>query len=418
MKDSRRVVITGLGIVSPIGIGKDAFWQNLIAGKSGVDFITSFDPSPYPCHVAAEVKDFDPSDFMRARRAKNAGRFSQFAIAAARLALQDANLDLALEPSERTALCIGTALNGSGDVYDRARVGWDRAASAGIPTLSAAEYAAHAPAGHISEELGIKGQAVTMASACSTGLDVVDWAVTHIQQGRANIVLAGGTEAPIFEFCFATLCAIGVLATFDDPPLRASRPYDARRAGLVLGEGSAIYVLEELCHAQDRGARIYSEVLGFGGASAGVFFTNDEQATELALHRAATTAISAAGKTLAAVDYISAHGNSMHDYDLLETRSFHRIFQDGVYNIPISSIKSMIGHAMGAAASFQVAATCLSLEQGVIPPTINYEVPDPECDLDYVPNEARHARIRTALINAHGVGETHAVLVLGKPEPQ
>jgi 3-oxoacyl-[acyl-carrier-protein] synthase II len=176
--------------------------------------------------------------------------------------------------------------------------------------------------------------------------------------------------------------------------------------------------LEELCHAQDRGARIYSEVLGFGGASAGVFFTNDEQATELALHRAATTAISAASKTLAAVDYISAHGNSMHDYDLLETRSFHRIFQDGVYNIPISSIKSMIGHAMGAAASFQVAATCLSLEQGVIPPTINYELPDPECDLDYVPNKARHARVRTALINAHGVGETHAVLVLGKPEPQ
>jgi 3-oxoacyl-[acyl-carrier-protein] synthase II len=256
-----------------------------------------------------------------------------------------------------------------------------------------------------------------MASACSTGLDTVDWALAHIQQGRADIVLGGSTEAPIAEFCFATLCAIGILAKFDDPPLRASRPYDARRNGLVLGEGSAIYVLEELDHALDRGARIYCEVLGFGSASAGAFFTTDAESTELALHRAAIEALSAAGKTSGDIDCISSHGNSVRDYDLLETRAFHRIFQDAAYNIPITSIKSMIGHAMGAAASFQVAAACLSISEGVIPPTINYETPDPECDLDYVPNKARHARVRTALINAHGVGETHTVLVLGKLDP-
>jgi 3-oxoacyl-[acyl-carrier-protein] synthase II len=416
MKNSRRVVITGLGVVSPIGIGKEAFWESLIAGKSGVDYITAFDPSPYPCHVAAEVKDFKPTDFIRARRAKAAGRFSQFAVAAARLAVEDSKLDLASVSPERIGLCIGTALNGSGDVYEKARSGWGRAGFSGIPTLSAAEFAAHAPAGHISEELGTKGHAITLASACSTGLDTVNWAATHIQEGGADIVLGGSTEAPISEFCFATLCAIGLLAKFDDPPLRASRPYDARRDGLVLGEGSAIYVLEELDHALDRGAHIYSEVLGFGNASAGAFFTNNEVATENALYRAVNMAITSAGKTSGAIDYINAHGNSVPDYDRLETRGFHKAFRDTIYSIPVSSIKSMVGHAMGAAASFQVASTCLSIEHGIIPPTINYETPDPECDLDYVPNTARRARIRTALINAHGVGETHAVLVLGEPE--
>ena len=414
MRTSRRVVITGIGVVSPVGIGKDAFWQSLITGISGVDYITAFDPSRYPCQVAAEVKNFRPANFMHERRARHAGRFSQFAVAAARLALQDSKLDLARELPERIALCVGTALNGAGDIYDKARVGWDRACFSGVPTLTAAEFGAHAAAGHISEELGLTGQAVTLASACSTGLDTVDWAVSQIRQGRADVVLGGSTEAPISEFCFSTLCAIGILAKFADPPLRASRPYDARRDGLVLGEGSAICVFEALDHALDRGAQIYCEVLGFGSSSAGVFFTNNQDATELALRRATLTALSAAGKTPGDVDYISAHGNSVRDYDLAETRAFRRVFAYGAYSIPISSIKSMIGHAMGAAASFQVAATSLALLHGLIPPTINYDTPDPECDLDYVPNDARHARIRTALVNAHGVGETHTVLALQK----
>jgi 3-oxoacyl-[acyl-carrier-protein] synthase II len=414
MKASRRVVITGLGVVSPIGIGKDAFWQNLIAGKSGIDYITAFDPSPYTCQVAGEVKDFNPTEFMHERRTRHRGRFSQFAVAAAKLALQDCGLDLAAEVSGRVLACIGTAMNGSGDIYETARVGFEQTGMSGIPLMSGVEFAAHAPVSHVSSELGIRGQGMTIASACSTGLDAIQWGRSRIQERDADVVFAGSTEAPISEFCFATLCALGALSKFNDPPLKASRPYDLKRDGLVLGEGAAICVLEEFERARDRGAHIYAEVLGFGSGNEGGF-GNRMNASELALHDAITIAIRDAGKLSHSIDYINAHGNSLPDYDLIETRAFRETFGTLAYNIPVSSIKSMIGHAMGAAASFQVVATCLTIEHSVIPPTINYEVPDPECDLDYVPNVSRVSRVRTALINAHAMGGTHSVLVVGAP---
>ncbi|HEV8485380.1 MAG TPA: beta-ketoacyl-[acyl-carrier-protein] synthase family protein, partial [Blastocatellia bacterium] len=406
--------ITGLGVVSPIGIGKDAFWQNLIAGKSGIDYITAFDPSPYTCQVAGEVKDFNPTEFMHERRTRHRGRFSQFAVAAAKLALQDCGLDLAAEVSGRVLACIGTAMNGSGDIYETARVGFEQTGMSGIPLMSGVEFAAHAPVSHVSSELGIRGQGMTIASACSTGLDAIQWGRSRIQERDADVVFAGSTEAPISEFCFATLCALGALSKFNDPPLKASRPYDLKRDGLVLGEGAAICVLEEFERARDRGAHIYAEVLGFGSGNEGGF-GNRMNASELALHDAITIAIRDAGKLSHSIDYINAHGNSLPDYDLIETRAFRETFGTLAYNIPVSSIKSMIGHAMGAAASFQVVATCLTIEHSVIPPTINYEVPDPECDLDYVPNVSRVSRVRTALINAHAMGGTHSVLVVGAP---
>ncbi len=414
MKTSRRVVITGLGVVSPIGIGKDAFWQNLIAGKSGVDYITAFDPSPYPCTVAAEVKDFRPTDFMHERRTKHRGRFSQFAVAAAKLAVEDARVRLSAYPAEKVAVCVGTAMSGSGDIYETARVGFEKTGLTGIPMMSGIEFAAHAPVSHVSSELGIRGQAMTLASACSTGLDAIQWGWSQIQKQAADIVLAGSTEAPISEFCFATLCALGAISKFNDPALAASRPYDLRRDGLVLGEGSAICVMEDLDRALDRDAHVYAEVLGFGTGNEGGF-GNKMNASELALDEAIVTALRAAGRSPGSIDYINAHGNALPDYDLIETRAFHRAFGTLVYNVPISSIKSMIGHAMGAAGSFQVAATCLSVAHSMIPPTINYQTPDPECDLDYVPNNARVSRIRTALINAHAMGGTHSVLILGTP---
>ena len=414
MKSKRRVVITGLGVVAPNGIGKDAFWDALVAGRSAVDWISSFDTSPYPCKVAAEVRGFRPEDFMKSRQLKHWGRFSQFAVAAAKLALDDANLNLALEISPlRVLACIGTAMNGSGDVYNTARTGFDRQGLAGIPMLSAIEFAAHAPVTHVSTELGIRGQAITMASACSTGLDVMQWATAQIQANKADVVFAGSTEAPISEFCFATLCAFGSISTFDDPPHRASRPFDLRRKGLILGEGATVCVIEELEHALDRGARIYAELIGFGsGNEAG----RKRHAREAALSQAIAGALSQAGIDASRIDYINAHGNSMEDYDRLDTESFRLVFGAKAYNIPVSSIKSMIGHAMGAAASFQVAATCLALHNSMIPPTINYEVPDPECDLDYVPNTARFARIQIALINAHAIGGTYSALLLAAPE--
>ena len=414
MKNSRRVVVTGLGVVAPNGIGKETFWRNLIAGKSAIDYITAFDPTPYPCHVAGEIRDFDPKDFMHARRTKHRGRFSQFAVAAAKLALSDCGIDLGGEQQRRVVACLGTSMNGSGDVYEAARVAYDRDGMKGIPMMSGIEFAAHAPVSHISSELGIRGQGMTVASACATGLDAIQWGVDQIHEDRADVVFAGSTEAPISEFCFATLCALGALSKFDDPPLKASRPYDRRRDGLVLGEGAAICVLEELEHAIDRGAKVYAEVLGFGTGNEGGFGTKIN-AAELALTEAITTALATARKSPSDIDYINAHGNSLPDYDLIETRAFRAALGRAAYSVPTSSIKSMIGHAMGAASAFQVISSCLTLEHSVIPPTINYEVPDPECDLDYVPNHARASRARTVLINAHAMGGTHSVLILGKP---
>lgn len=414
MKNSRRVVVTGLGVVAPNGIGKETFWRNLIAGKSAIDYITAFDPSPYPCHVAGEIRDFDPKDFMHARRTKHRGRFSQFAVAAAKLALGDCGIDLGREQQRRVVACIGTSMNGSGDVYEAARVAYEKDGMKSIPMMSGIEFAAHAPVSHVSSELGIRGQGLTVASACATGLDAIQWGVDQIHEDRADVVFAGSTEAPISEFCFATLCALGALSKFDDPPLRASRPYDRRRDGLVLGEGAAICVLEELGHAIDRGANVYAEVLGYGTGNEGGFGTKIN-AAELALTEAITTALASARKSPSDIDYINAHGNSLPDYDLIETRAFRTALGKAAYSVPTSSIKSMIGHAMGAASAFQVASSCMTLEHSVIPPTINYEVPDPECDLDYVPNHARASRARTVLINAHAMGGTHSVLILGKP---
>jgi 3-oxoacyl-[acyl-carrier-protein] synthase II len=414
MKNSRRVVVTGLGVVAPNGIGKDTFWQNLIAGKSAIDYITAFDPTPYPCHVAGEVRDFDAKEFMHVRRTKHRGRFSQFAVAAAKLALSDCGIDISTEQQRRVVACLGTSMNGSGDVYETARIAYEREGMKGIPLMSGIEFAAHAPVSHVSSELGIRGQGMTVASACATGVDAIQWGVNQIHEDRADVVFAGSTEAPVSEFCFATLCALGALSKFDDPPLKASRPYDRRRDGLVLGEGAAICVLEEREHAIDRGAHIYAEVLGYGSGNEGGF-GNKINAAELALIEAISTALASARKSPRDIDYINAHGNSLPDYDLIETRAFRTSLGRAAYSIPISSIKSMIGHAMGAASAFQVVSSCLTLEHSVVPPTINYEVPDPECDLDYVPNKARSSRARTVLINAHAMGGTHSVLILGKP---
>jgi 3-oxoacyl-(acyl-carrier-protein) synthase len=283
-----------------------------------------------------------------------------------------------------------------------------------MPVMSSIEYPAHAPVSHVSTELGITGQAMTLASACATGLDVVQWGYSQIKDGYADIVFAGSTDAPISEVPFAGFCALKALSTSNDPPSRASRPYDLRRSGLVMGEGSAVCVVEELEHAVRRGATIYAEILGYGSGNEGGYRTRVDSG-ELALANALEMALLRARLTPADIDYINSHGNALPDYDLIETVAFKRVFGKQAYNIPISSIKSMIGHAMGAASSFQVAAASLSLSHSIIPPTINLDTPDPECDLDYVPNQARACRVRRALINAHAMGGTHSVLILGTP---
>jgi 3-oxoacyl-[acyl-carrier-protein] synthase II len=409
----RRVVITGIGVVAPNGIGKDSFWKALTAGSSAVGWITRFDSSPYECRVAAEISNFRPEQFMHPRRAKHRGRFSQFAVAAAKLAAADAVLP-SPPTSRRTMACIGSAYNGLGDVYEPARLGFDQKGVAGVPTMSAVEYSAHAPVSHVSAELGISGQAMTLASACATGLDVVQWASSQIQQGNVDIVLAGSTETPISTSCFFGFSAMRALSTFNNPPLRASRPYDLHRAGLVIGEGCAVFVFEELDHARARVAPIYAEVLGYGSGNEGAHATKMD-ASEVALTEAIDAALHSSGLQPCQIDHINAHGNALPDFDLVETLAFKRALGRHAYSTPVVSIKSMIGHALGAAASLQVAAACMTISNSTIPPTINLEYPDPECDLDYVPLRRRLSRVRNVLINAHALGGTHSALILGTP---
>lgn len=413
MARRRRVVITGLGVVAPNGIGKDAFWKNLLAGKSAVDYITAFDPTPFPCKVAAEVKNFRAEEFMHPRRTKHRARFSQFAVAAAKLALSDSGLSLDNENPARVLACLGTSANGVGDVYEDARLALQQLGVSGIPYSSAVEFPAHASVSHVSIELGLRGQAMTLASACATGLDAVQWATSQIRENAADVVFAGASDAPLFPMCFGGFCASGSLSTFDDPATAASRPYDLRRNGFVLAEGAAVYVVEDLEHAAARGAVPYAEVLGFAcGNEAG--FGPRIDAAELALAEAIDGALIRAHLPPTAIDYVNAHGNALPDYDLVETRAFKRALGAHAYNVPISSIKSMLGHAMAAASALQVVAASLAISHDMIPPTINLDTPDPECDLDYVPNRARASRVRTALINAHAMGGTHSVLILGR----
>jgi len=408
----RQVVITGLGVVAPNGIGRETFWKNLAAGKSAVAPISLFDASAFPCRVAAEVANFRADAFMLPARMRHRGRFSQLAVAAAKLALNDALLDprdLRKVPGDRMRIGLGTSMGGIGDVVEDARIGFARNGFKGIPMVSSLEFAAHAAVSHVSVELGIQGQALTFGSACTTGFDAVDWATSQIADGHADLAFAGATDAPLAQLAYAALSALGIFASDG-----ISRPYDLHRTGMILGEGAAVLVLEEMEHARSRGAPLYAEVLGAGHGNEGGYGPKTDTA-EKALSNAVRTALSKSRLSAADIDYIGAHGNGLPDYDLVETRAFKQAFGDAVYNIPISSIKSMIGHAMGAGSVLQIAASCLTLQLGIIPPTINLHTSDPECDLDYVPHKARVARIRRVLLNAHAMGGTHSVLILGAP---
>lgn len=407
-------MITGLGVIAPNGIGKDAFWRNLLAGTSAVDYITAFDASTYPCKVAAEVKDFEPERFMHPRRTKHRGRFSQFAVAAAKLAIEDSGLTVANDP-ERTMVCLGTSAHGIADVYETGVAALQKDGVDGIPVMTGIEYAAHAASGHVSVELGIRGQAMSLASACASGIDAAQWAASEVAAGRASVVLAGGTEAPLGPMCFAAFCASRTLSSYDCPHVKASRPYDRDRCGFVLGEGAAIYVVEDLEHALARDAIIYAEILGFAAGNEGGY-GNRTDAAEIALVGAIRNALIHASTDRSDIDYVNAHGNALPDYDVVETAALKKALGPVAYNVPVSSIKSMIGHALGAASAFQIVATCLSLRDQMIPPTINLDTPDPECDLDYVAHNARSIRLRNALVNAHAMGGTHSVLILGRPK--
>lgn len=420
MKNPRRVVITGLGVVSPIGTGKDAFWGSLIAGQSGVDWIASFDASAYPCKVAAEVRGFQPSDFMTTRTVRMVGRFSQLALASVRLAVEDANLpNRSVAEGQRVGVCFGTATSGLGDIGEDNHRSFLATGSRLLNPLAMLQFSTHAATSNIARELSISGPSTSIASGCATGLDTVLWGTSQIRRGVLDIAIVGASEAPISEFIFSLFCAGNFLSTWQGSPEQASRPYDFLRSGLVLGEAAATLILENYEHAVARGANIYCEVLGIGSASEGGFAGQIKDIYRQGLEGAMSTAFTDASILPTNVDHINSHGNSTKNDDAAETAAYKSIFGGHAYNISITSIKGAIGQPLAAGGVLQLATSALSIAHQEVPPTLNQQVGDPDCDLDYVPNRSRKSRIRYALAHSHSLGGvvpgTHTAVLLSTP---
>ncbi|MCK4452148.1 MAG: beta-ketoacyl-ACP synthase II [Anaerolineae bacterium] len=414
MNRCRRVVVTGMGAMTPLGLTLEETWEGLLAGRSGVGPITQFDASGLPVRIAGELKDFDPTRYINFKAARRMARCSQVAIAMAQAALADAGFSLPLADEERVGVLVGSGVGG----LDRAIAGVDTFRAKGLARISPfiiTSSLANMPSHHVSHWAGAKGPISTVVAACATGTQAVGEAAEIIRRGAADAMICGGVEALIHIAPIAGFCVMRALSTRNDEPERASRPFDAERDGFVYSEGGALLILETLEHARARGARIRAEMLGHASSS-DAFHVAQPDPEGMGASRAMRWALDDAGLTPDGVDYINAHGSSTPISDPIETRAIKRVFGERAYEIPISSTKSMIGHTMGGAGAIEAAACVLTVEQGIIHPTINLETPDPECDLDYVPEGARKADVRFALSNSLGLGGQNACLVLGRFE--
>jgi len=415
MKGSR-VVITGMGVVSVLGTGLPTFWAGLVAGRSGIRRITQFDASNLPCQIAGEVPDFVPEAFMDRKEARRVPRSAQMAFAAAKLAVDDSGLPTPFVDSERAGVSFGTAIGGV-DRLDEGIVtvrnqGYERLNPFVVPA-SLSNVSAYL----ISQGFQCLGPSLTISTACATGTQTLGEGLEMIRRGAADIVIACGAEAIIRDYAIAGFCAMRALpVNYNDCPEKASRPFDKAREGFLYSEGAAALVLESVEHAQARKARIYAELAGQASSSDG-FHMAQPDPEALGPARAMRWAIQDAGLQPKDIDYVHAHGSSTPLNDLTETRAIKAIFGERAYKLPISSVKSMLGHALGASGALQAISTAMSIYEGVIPPTINYETPDPELDLDYVPNQARKQTVKIALSNSFGLGGQNACVVLKKFEP-
>lgn len=409
---SRRVVITGLGVVAPNGIGVDPFWEGLIAGRSAIRPITLFDASQYRSRIAGEVPDFDPNQYISSKRIATMGRFTQFAVAAARQAWEESGLGVSrkIDPM-RVGLATGTSIGDPNHVYARQHRNFIQRGRRGVHFSTSAEYTGHAATGHVAIELGFTGPTQTISTGCASGHEVLNWAFRSILSGQLDAVLAGSADSVLDPFYFATLDVLNILSARNHEPEKACRPYDRDREGSVASEGAGCFVVEDLTHALSRGAKIYAEVVSCAGSSGAHDMIKPDPDGE-AIYRCVRQAMGQAHLHPGDIDYICAHGVAIPFEDVAETRAFKRFFGQDVYRIPVSSIKSMLGQPYAAGGAWQVVALCKALETGWIPPTINLENPDPACDLDYVCGSSRRNRIRYALANAQSVGETHSVVIL------
>lgn len=407
----RRVVITGLGVVSSIGFGKEAFWNALVNGQSGVSMISAFDTSAFTTRFAGEIKNFDPSAYILPKKLKRMDRTTQLAVVASKMAVQDAGLDFQQNGArERTGVIIGTALAGVGYILEQAVILMQKGPMRLNPFTALASFP-DACAGNVSIELGVTGPSFSLATACSSASDACGYAFSAIRSGELDFLIMGGAEATIFPGIVASFCVARALSTRNDQPEKASRPFSMDRDGFVLGEGAGMFVLEEYEHAKKRGAHIYAEILGHGMTCDAYHMTApDPEGKEAG--RAMLLAMKHAGVRPEDIDYINAHGTSTPLNDKTETLIVKKIFGPRAYEIPLSAVKSMTGHLIGAAGSVELIATLLAMEHQVIPPTINYTTKDPECDLDYVPNVARPAKINVAMKNSFGFGGKNSILIL------
>jgi len=411
---SSRVVITGLGAITSIGAGKDAFWESLRAGRCGVSRVTKFDPSPYPTQVAAQLNGFDFSPYIDAKWSRRMDLTSQMAVAASKMAVADAKIDLTKHDRERIGVVVGTAMAGHAFILEQHDVYREKGPMR-INPFTALTVFPDAPASFISIELGLYGPSFSLATACSSALDAVGYAFNAIRKRELDVILMGGSESTVFPQAFSAFCMLRAMSQRNDEPERACRPFDKLRDGFILGEGAGMLVLEDLEHAKRRGAHIYAEILGFGMTCDAYHMTAPEPSGRQAA-RAIQLALKDAGVKPQDIDYVNAHGTSTPLNDKTESLVIKQVFGQDAYKIPVSATKSMIGHLIGAAGAVELIATVLAMEHQVLPPTINYEVPDPECDLDYVPNVSRKATIDFALKNSFGFGGKNSALVIKKYE--
>ncbi|HXF91499.1 MAG TPA: beta-ketoacyl-ACP synthase II [Nitrospiraceae bacterium] len=410
---TRRVAVTGLGLVTPLGTGVEKTWKALCAGQSGIGRITRFDPAGYPVQIAGEVKDFNPAHFIEKKEIKKMDTFIHYAVGASQMAVDDAGLKIAPEEADRVGVYIGAGIGGLPAIEHYHRVllekGPDRVSPFFIPMVII-----NLASGQVAIRLGAKGPNSCAVTACATGNHCIGDAFRIIQRGEADVMLAGGTESCIVPTAVAGFAAARALSTRNDDPPRASRPFDRDRDGFVLSEGAGVVVLEELERARRRGARIYAEVVGYAMNSDAYHITAPPDEGEGAV-RCMELAIKDAGVAKDEVGYINAHGTSTFA-DKIETRAIKQVFGERAYRIPVSSTKSMTGHLLGAAGGVEAVFSVLALHRGLLPPTINLEHPDPECDLDYVPNQARQASPNVVLSNSFGFGGVNACLLFKRFE--
>jgi 3-oxoacyl-[acyl-carrier-protein] synthase II len=417
MPNKRRVVVTGLGVVSPIGSTIPDFWKSVLEGRSGVKRLTAFDPAHFNCKIAAEVREFNPTSYLSPKEMKRMDRFVQFAVVAAKIALADSKIDLSKEDPARIGVMIGSGIGGLHTVEAEhaqfIRLGYEKGPGRISPFLIPM-LIVNMASGQVSISLGLKGPNSAVATACATGNHAIGDALRMIQRGEADAMMCGGSEAAITLMGFGGFCALKALSTaYNDEPERASRPFDKNRDGFVIGEGAGVVFLEEMERALKRNAPIYCEMIGYGMSGDAYHMTAPDPQGDGGV-RCLSAAIKDAGIRPEEIDYINAHGTSTHYNDKIETLAIKKVFGGHAKKLAISSTKSVMGHLLGAAGGVELIVCALAIKDGVAPATINYETPDPECDLDYVPNKPRSAKINVAMSNALGFGGHNATLIVKK----